>query len=260
MQTPENTTRFFFVDESGDSTFFDRRGNVIVGKGGCSKHLLIGYIRTEDPQHIRQALASLNRELSADPLYSGIPSFKKTTSAFHAKDDSPEVRSEVFKVLRTLPIRAQFVFARKRIQTFRNAFDSKEGAFYDHLVTHLFKRSLHLAQSNHICFEKRGSRARQKPLTDAVRKAAEAFEVQYGTGAASSVSVQCQSPTGEPCLQAADYFLWAVQRLFTKGEDRFYKTLEAQVEFVWDLYDTPKYPNNIYTKNNPLELNKFSPL
>ena len=248
------------MDESGDSTFFDRRGNVIVGNEGCSKHLLLGCIRTTDPRSIRLAFSDLRMKLSADPLYNRIPSFQKTQNAFHAKDDSPEIRSEVFKVLRTLPIRAQFVLARKRVRTFRNTFHSKEGAFYDHLVTHLFKRSLHLAQEIYICFEKRGSRARQKPLTDAVKKAAEAFSDQYGTGSAARVSVHCQSPTGEPCLQAIDYFLWAVQRMFTKQEDRFYKTLEDQIEFVWDLYDTPKYPNNIYTSKNPLELKKFSPL
>ena len=260
MKPPENIERFFFVDESGDSTFFDRRGNTIVGNDGCSKYLLIGYIRTANPHSVRRALSDLRTKLGADPLYNRIPSFQKTQYAFHAKDDSPEIRSEVFKVLRTLPIRAQFILARKQVRTFRNTFHSKEGAFYDHLVTHLFKRSLHLAQENHICFEKRGSRARQKPLTDAVNKAAEAFNVQYGTGAAARVSVHCQSPTGEPCLQAIDYFLWAVQRMFTKQEDRFYKALEDQIEFVWDLYDTPKYPKNIYTKKNPLELKKFSPL
>ena len=91
-------------------------------------------------------------------------------------------------------------------------------------------------------------------------KAAEAFDVQYGTGSSASVSVHCQSPVGEPCLQAIDYFLWAVQRIFTKREDRFYKALEDQIEFVWDLYDTPQYPKNIYTTKNPLELKKFSPL
>ena len=56
-----------------------------------------------------------------------------------------------------------------------------------------------------------------------------------------------------------DYFLWAVQRVFTKGEDRFFRALESQIEFVWDLYDE-KYPHNIYTKKNPLEIKKFSPL
>jgi hypothetical protein len=260
MKTPEATQRYFFVDESGDSTFFDRHGNVIVGEPGCSSYLLIGYVRTDLPREVRLALSELRTRLMADPLFSGIPSFASAHRAFHAKDDSPEVRAEVFKVLRVLPLKAQFVFARKRLKTFRSQFHSKEGEFYDHLVTHLFKRSLHLATDNHIVFEKRGSRARQLPLTNAVQKAATGFESIYGKGLATRVKVECHSPSGEPCLQAADYFLWAVQRLFTKREDRFFRTLEPQIEFVWDLYDTENYPNNIYTKKNPLDINKFSPL
>lgn len=222
--------------------------------------MLIGYVRTDAPRDVRVALAGLKDQLAADPLYSGIASFPKTLTAFHAKNDSPEVRAEVFRLLRTLPLKAQFIFARKRITTFKKSFNSKEGEFYDHLVTKLFTRSLHLATDNHIVFEKRGSRARQKPLTDAVTRASQQFEAMHGRGQRTTVKVECQAPSGEPCLQAADYFLWAVPRVFTNGEDRFYRALESQIEFVWDLYDTEKYPNNIYTKKNPLDKEKFSPL
>ena len=61
-------------------------------------------------------------------------------------------------------------------------------------------------------------------------------------------------------MQVVDYFLWAVQRLFVRGEARFFETIECQVEFVWDLYDTAKYPKNIYTSKNPLRADKISPL
>lgn len=260
MKAPVDTTRFFFVDESGDSTFFDRHGNVIVGQEGCSSYLLIGYVRTDAPKEVRTALNDLRKRLAGDPLFAGIPSFHKTLTAFHAKNDSPEVRAEVFRLLRDLPLKAQFIFARKRIRTFRSTFHSKEGEFYDHLVTHLFKRSLHLATENRIVFEKRGSRPRQIPLTEAVMKASEKFEQTYGKGQKTQVKVECHSPVGEPCLQAVDYFLWAVQRVFVRGEDRFYRALESQIEFVWDLYDTENYPNNIYTKKNALKVGKFSPL
>ena len=252
MKAPEETSRYFFVDESGDSTFFDRHGNCIIGKSGCSEYLAVGYVRTDSPREVRLALSALRDKLAADPLFAGICSFQKTMQAFHAKNDSPEVRAEVFRVLRDLPLKAHVIFARKRLTTFRRAFHSKEGEFYDHLVTHLFKRSLHLATENHIIFEKRGSRARQQPLTEAVHKAAESFATTYGTNQSTEVFVSCQSPSGEPCLQAVDYFLWAVQRVFTKQEDRFYRALEHQIEFVWDLYDTESYPKNIYTKKNPL--------
>lgn len=159
MKSPDDTRRYFFVDESGDPTYFNHRGQVIVAPDGASLHLLLGYIRTDSPETVRQSLSKLRTDLAKDKLFTGIPSFKKTLKCFHAKNDAPEVRSEVFKLLRTLPIKGQFIFARKRISTFKGTFDSKEGAFYDHLVTHLFKRSLHLARENYIYFAKRGSRA-----------------------------------------------------------------------------------------------------
>ena len=259
MQNPDPTARYFFVDESGDSTFFDRRGNCIVGNNGCSKYLMLGYVRTEHPKEIRQALVSLRDQLAKDVYFQGIPTFERTLQGFHAKDDSPEVRREVFRLLPTLPVKGQFIFARKRLSTFRNSFNSKEPAFYDHLVKHLFTRSLHLAEENHIFFEKRGSRARQQPLTEAVNAAVESFCSKYNCEP-KSTTVHCQTPVGEPCLQVVDYFLWAIQRLFVRGEERFFKVIEKQVEIVWDLYDTARYPNNIYTSKNPLEAQKISPL
>jgi len=87
------------------------------------------------------------------------------------------------------------------------------------------------------------------------------FKSTYKSVGTTKVSVQSQSPVGEPCLQIVDYFSWAVQRLFIRGEERFFLSIEDQVEFVWDLYDTEKYPKNIYNRRtNQLRANKISPL
>jgi len=37
MKRQQDKTIYFFVDESGDPFFYDRKGNFIVGKEGCSK-------------------------------------------------------------------------------------------------------------------------------------------------------------------------------------------------------------------------------
>ena len=41
---------YFFVDEAGDATFYNKYGRLIVGEEGCSKILLLGFIRTEHPE------------------------------------------------------------------------------------------------------------------------------------------------------------------------------------------------------------------
>jgi hypothetical protein len=40
---------WYFVDESGDPTFYDRNGNLIVGQEGCSPIFILGFIETDNP-------------------------------------------------------------------------------------------------------------------------------------------------------------------------------------------------------------------
>ena len=100
---------WYFVDESGDVVFYDRRGNLIVGQGGCSPILTLGFVETMDPKPIRRALTDLRAQIAADKYLQAIPSIEKTNRAFHAKDDAPEVRYLVYQCLSKLDFRAQFV-------------------------------------------------------------------------------------------------------------------------------------------------------
>lgn len=250
----------FFVDESGDPTFYDHKGNLIVGQEGCSPILILGFIETQHPEPIRQAMLQLQREIVADPYFEAVPSLAKTAVAFHAKDDLPEIRYRVFKLLSELEFKAQFVVARKIERVFRNSFHANEGEFYDHLVSQLFKNALHRYQQNTVYFAKRGSRSRQAPLSNAIRSGVAQFEQQWETRVTSDVVVQAQMPKGEPCLSVIDYMNWAVYRAFTQGEMRFYRQVEHQVSLLVDLYDTEQYPQNWYNRKNRFDIKKITPL
>lgn len=260
MKETEQKTVWYFVDEAGDPSFYDRQGNVIIGQEGCSKVLILGFLQSEQPAQIRTALQVTQQTLANDPYLQGIPSLKKSLRAFHAKDDVPEVRQAVFKTLNKLEFKCQFIVARKKEDTFRRTFRGKESAFYDHLVTLLFRNVLHRASDNRIYFSTRGSRKRQQPLREAIEKGVKAFEAKWQTKIESVVKVQAQSPVGEPCLQAIDYTCWAIYRAYTKGDMRFFNVLADKVPFIWDLYDVAKYPANIYDKENPFDVKKLSPL
>ena len=70
-------------------------------------------------------------------------------------------------------------------------------------------------------------------------------------------------PLQEPLLNIADYFCWAIQRVFEKGETRYYDFVKEKISLVVDLYDIDKYEGfkNYYTPKNPLTAeNKISPL
>ena len=81
----------FFVDESGDPYFYDRNGDFIVGKEGCSKILIMGLVKMEEPAVLREAVLKLRSDLSNDEYLKDIPSLSGSLKAFHATDDSPEV-------------------------------------------------------------------------------------------------------------------------------------------------------------------------
>jgi hypothetical protein len=260
MKDPTEGVNYFFVDESGDPTFYDKHGNLIVGQEGCSPVLILGFIETTDPVPMRRALAELHREIAADEYLKDVPSLAKTKVAFHAKDDVAEVRQAVFKCLRALEFKAQLVVARKIERVFRNTFHSNEDKFYDRLVAQLFENVLHRYTTNLIYISKRSSSTRQEPLESAVRAGVAHFEDKWRAEVNTDFTVSIQTPVGEPCLQVIDYMNWAVYRAFVKGEMRYYRFIEDKVSFLVDLYDSAKYPKNWYNRNNPFDAQKISPL
>lgn len=260
MKKPISGSNWFFVDESGDPTFYDRQGNLIVGQDGCSSILLLGFVETTDPKLLRSSLLALQQEIVNDPYFEGVPSLTKTSVAFHAKDDLPEIRYRVYQLLATLDFKAQFIVARKIEPVFRNSFQAKESAFYDHLVAQLFKNALHRYQDNRIYFAKRGSRSRQAPLQQAIQRGVQEFENTWKTKVTTRISAQAQVPSDEPCLSVTDYMNWAVYRAFTRGEMRYYRVVESKVSLLVDLYDRAKYPKNWYNRKNSFDVNKITPL
>ncbi|MBU2444697.1 MAG: hypothetical protein KJ666_03880 [Bacteroidetes bacterium] len=62
-------------------------------------------------------------------------------------------------------------------------------------------------------------------------------------------------------LQVIDYYLWAVQRLYEKKEDRFFKLLEKDYRLIMDLDDTRNKPyGEWYSDINKLTFKKIKPV
>ncbi len=260
MKQPQEGKIWFFVDESGDPTFYDRYGNLIVGLDGCSPVLILGFVEFDDPEPVRQAIVQMQQEVIHDPLLRSTHSIAKTAQAFHAKDDTPEVRYMFFKLISTFNMRAQFVVARKIERVFRGRFRGSETLYYDYMVETLFKDMLHRYTHNHIYFSKRGSRERSTPLAGAIQRAVERFEERWETTVTSSYEVYPQTPHGEPCLSVVDYMNWAVYRAYVREEMRYYDFVADKVSLLVDLYDNAKYPKNWYSRRNPFDLSKITPL
>lgn len=266
MRLTEEGASHFFVDESGDPVFYDAKGNLIVGQPGCSSLLILGFIKTRDPHSLRKAVLDLQQEVCSDPYFKRLPSIAKTAVAFHATDDAPEIRYLFYKRIRELNFSAQFVVARKIEKVFRNRFRADENRFYDYLVTHAFRNVLHRHRHNYITFAVRGSRVRQRPLLQAISRAKQSFEKRHGK-VDTAITLQPQSPKGEPCLSIIDYVIWALQRAYNKREMRYFEYIGDRVRFISDIYDAEKYPNNFYyhkgtrgSKENLFDISKTTPL
>jgi hypothetical protein len=260
MKAPVEGSTWFFVDESGDPTFYDRHGNLIAGQRGCAPILLLGFIEAHQPDVIRRQVLALQQEVVNDPALQQYKSIRKTARALHAKDDVQPIRLKMFELIASMDIRAQFVVARKIERVFRNSFGGKEDRFYDHLVETLFKDMLHRHTENHIYFARRGSKERQSPLEGALLRSIERFETRWETVVNTKHRIYPQTPQGEPCLSVVDYVNWAVQRAFIRREMKYYRMIEDKVSLLVDLYDNAAYPDNWYSRRNPFDIEKTSPL
>ena len=92
--------RNYFVDEGGDSTLFSKTGKVLVGTEGCSRFFILGLLDVPNPVVLKDRFDVLQARLINDSYFKSVPSMqpneRKTAIAFHAKDDLPEVRRDVF--------------------------------------------------------------------------------------------------------------------------------------------------------------------
>jgi len=259
----------YFVDEAGDLNLFDKKGRVLLGTPGVSNFFLVGVAHLPDPELARVKLEALRADLMADPYFEGVPSMqpqaKKTALTFHAKDDLPEVRREVFKMLLQLGAKVQIAIRRKDVLA-REAqalhryrqLKLQPGDVYDSLIMRLFRNLLHQADENYIVFARRGKALRKEALEQAIAKAKRNYAPRWGQFLDKPTLIRSGFPSEYAGLQMVDYYLWAVQRLYEAGEDRFFRLLAQDYRLIMDLDDTRRKPyGEWYSDVNPLTLDKI---
>lgn len=241
-----------YVDEAGDPTLFGRKrgSGPIVGTDGCSKFFIMGKLEVAHPVSLAQKLNALRQELLADPYFAGVESFKperpKTAHGFHANNDLPEVRYQVFKLLREngSDLRFHAVVADKTViakqQIKRRIQDPKaryqENSVYDGLIRELYGKFHRLADVYHVWIARRGKSDRNKALREAIENAERDFESKFGFGRNADWHINVSDPNTSICLQAVDYFLWAVQRFYERKEQRFLDMMWPQIGEIHDLH------------------------
>ena len=258
--------RCYYVDEAGDGTLFNRKGQDIVGQQGCSRYFILGVLDVPHPDDLSRALLDLRGKLLADPYFHDVPSMqpvaKKTALFFHAKDDLSEVRREVFAVLKTFKdLRFYGIVTDKmRVAQYVRTRNQKDSTYryhpnelYDYLVRRLFRDRLHKDDAYEIHFAKRGSSDRTAALNASLQAARERLFQKWGISSQAPIRVIPTMSQTNRCLQATDYFLWALQRLYERGEERFLSYLWPAFRLVQDIDDQRSARYGVYyTQKKPL--------
>lgn len=253
------TKRHCFLDEAGDTTFYGKGKTPILGNEGVSKCFILGMLELRQPiAEVRSAMLELQHQIAADPYFSDIASIRKkksTTGYFaHAKDDVPEVRKLVFEFINTLDCNFEAVVARKKYQLFEKKHNGKDTEFYADLLSHLLKSKLHNHELLVLNISHRGKCTSHLNLNLGLEKGIErSAKENFGENKECKVVFNVQFPTQEPILSIADYFCWAIQRVFEKGETRFYNFIKDKVSSVIDIYDFENM-GNYYSPMNPLTI------
>ena len=155
-QETDTSIRHYYIDEGGDGTLFSKRGKVLVGTEGCSRFFILGLLEVPNPIALQHTFDDLRAQLMSDPYFNDVPPCRpsggKTAVAFHAKDDLPEVRREVFRLLRGAEELRFFAVVADKWRALEYVREQNESdpdyryhpnELYDYLVRRLFKQRLH---------------------------------------------------------------------------------------------------------------------
>jgi hypothetical protein len=156
----------------------------------------------------------------------------------------------------------------KRVET--PSYRYNPDHLYDRLTRSLFSKFHQVADRYQLWIAKRGTKDRNTALLQALENAEGDFERTFGfsRGGIAAWTLSISNPKTTVCLQAVDYFLWALQRFYepqvhpTTGEltrqDRFLNALWRQVAEIHDLHHGPPQ-GTFFTKVNPLSLQSRFP-
>lgn len=233
--------KYLFADESGNFDFRDHQTC-----RGASRYFAVGTAMIEGDDAV-QALESDMLALKRDLAWKGVVH----DDYFHASEDPQAVRDAVFEVIKSHPVTFDVTLVEKAKT--QPQLRTDEPTFYQYAWWFHFK---HLAPK----YVKPGDELLLVAATLGQRKKRTAFRK-----AVESVVNQCMNVRvprrvafwpveANPCLQVADYGLWAVTRSWERGDDRALDVIRSQVR---SQYDYTRNGNTYYYGSKPLPTKKI---
>jgi hypothetical protein len=256
-----------FLDEAGDTTFYGKGKIPIIGTEGVSNSFILGMVKFNNClEELRNKVIELQQKIQNDEYYKGVPSLEKRKAKggfyFHAKDDIPEIREQFFKFMKTLDCTFHAVVGQKNVQLYERKHNGRSNEFYADLLSHLIKDQLLDYDKLVLNIAQRKNSTEYHNLQSSLVKAKSHFRfINPEKQILTQINFNVQTYTVEPLFSIANYFCWSVQRVFEKGEIRFYNYLKEKIEIIEDIYNRNTNGDIIcYNISNQLsENNKISP-
>lgn len=232
-----------FLDEAGDTTFYLKGRKNAIGTPGVSYCFILGSVKiSESINDIRNKIVELQNSIIGDPFLNEIPSILKkirnTGYFLHATDDPPEVRMLFMKLIRNIDCSFEAIVLRKSVERFETLHNGKEEYFYADALAHLLKDNFESLEKLVLNISERGKCTKNINLALALEKAQLRFkEISLQKTIQTNIVFNVTNPSTEPLLNLSDYFCWTIQRVFERGDLRYYNYLKNKISLIVDVYD-----------------------
>lgn len=213
------TRAYIFSDESGCFTFDE----------GGSRYFMVCTIMLPDC-NIGTGLLDLRREL----IMQGF----EVKEEFHAAQDKPEVRKEVFQYISRHKFRIDATLLEKRKMP--PGIHRQDVMFYKTAWFHHFNYVGPILLRNKtealITTASIGTKRKKAAFKNAVTEVVEQAVNQQS----KSNDFRCEfffpKSISDPCLQITDYYAWAIQRRWARGERGYYEFIQDKISTEYDLW------------------------
>ncbi|MGH7883632.1 MAG: DUF3800 domain-containing protein [Candidatus Dormibacteraceae bacterium] len=200
-------------DESGNLDFDPRTG---------TRYFFVATITVED-LNLTHDLLELRRQLDEEGY--------DLTNGFHATEDRQAVRDQVFELLRKRSIRVDITYYEKKKVYDRIKEDLDyfyKWAWFSHLK-YALPKIVPLDTKPFIGIATLGRGKKRDLHSEALRNVVKQC--------LCPVSPHCAhwSAASHPCLQAADYYVWAVARWKEREDRRSYDLISHQIETLYQF-------------------------
>ena len=210
------TRRYVFADEAGDFAF--------TREGRASRYFILCTM-TVDDCGLGERLLRLRKELA----WLGQP----VGDCFHATEDKQAVRDAVFGILSSEPIAIECTILEKsKAMAHIRATHER---FYQYAWYYQFKgaRGKILGDANEMLVTA-ASIGTKKSRTRFESGIHDVMNQHYGARVTWKTD-HCPA-IADPCLQAADYCTWAIQRRWERGDTRSYDLIKHAIRHEYETW------------------------